>query len=127
MAIRDKLEKNVQSYLEPGEKVQAVFPATSGPSPHFLLLTGYLLAFAMKWVIVAVTDRRILVLKTSMLGMTKPNELLGTFPRETQLGPASGVYAKVDLGGTRYHVHRRFHGDVKTADAVAAAPQLAPA
>jgi len=123
--IRDKIEKNVQSYLEPGEKVQAAFPATAGPSPYFLLLTGYLLSFWMKWVIVAVTDRRILLLKASMLGTTKPKDLLGTFPRDTQLGPVSGTYGKIHLGGTRYHVHRRFHKDIKTAGA-AAAPGLAP-
>jgi len=127
MAIRDKLEENVQAYLEPGEKVQSVFPATSGPSPYFLILTGYLFSFFMKWVIIAVTDRRILLLKASMTGTRKPKELLGTFPRGTQFGPVSGTYAKIDLGGTRYHVHKRFHKGVKTADAATPAPRLAPA
>lgn len=129
MAIRDKLEQNVQSYLEPGEKVEAAFPATAGPHPYLFVLTGYLAAVLLaKYVIVTVTDRRILVLKASMLGTTKPKELLGTFPRDTRLGPLSGTYAKIDLGGTRYYVHRRFHKDVKTADAATpVAPGLARA
>jgi hypothetical protein len=127
MAIRDKLEKNVQSYLEPGETVQAAFPATGGLSPWLLVLT-YLFFFLMKYVIVVATDRRILLLKASMMGTTKPTEVLGTFPRETRLGPVSGVYGKINLGGTQYYVHRRFHGEVKAADAAAdAAPESAPA
>ena len=128
-AIRDKIEKNVQPYLEPGEKVQSAFPATAGPSPYFLILTGYLLSFWMKWVVIVVTDRRILLLKTSMSGTTKPKELLATFPRETQLGPVSGTYAKVMLGGTPYRVHRRFHKDIRSADSVTpdTTPELAPA
>ncbi|MDQ5822116.1 MAG: hypothetical protein M3540_11815 [Actinomycetota bacterium] len=120
MAIRDKLEKNVQPHLEPGETVQAAFPATGGLSPWFLVLT-YLFFFLMKYVIVVATDRRILLLKASILGTTKPKEVLGTFPRETKLGPVSGIYAKINLGGTTYYVHRRFHGEVKAADAAGGA------
>jgi hypothetical protein len=127
VAIRDKLQRNVQPYLEPGETVQAVFPATGGLTPYFLFLT-YLLFFFMKYVIVAVTDRRILLLQASMWATTKPKGVLGVFPRETRLGPVSGLWGKIDLGGTTYHVHRRFHRDVQAADAAAAAPaQPAPA
>ena len=120
MAIRDKLEKNVQPFLDPGETVQATFPATGGLSPWFVVLT-YLFFFLMKYVIVVATERRILLLKASMLGTTKPKEVLGTFPRETKLGPVSGIYGKIELGGTTYYVHRRFHGEVKAADASAGA------
>ena|SRR5713226_396461 len=121
MAIRDKLVRNAQPYLEPGETVQAAFPATGGANPYLLFLTGFLLFFWMKWVIVAVTDRRILLLKASMLATTKPKELLGAFPRDTQLGPVSGIYGKIHLGGVRYFVHRRFHGDIKAVNAAAPA------
>jgi hypothetical protein len=118
MALRDKIDKNVQPFLEPGETVQAAFLATSGMSP-WLLGISYFLFFLMKYVVIVVTDRRILVLKASAMAPTKPKEVLGTFPRETQFGPVSGVYAKIHLGGTQYYVHRRFHGDVKAADAAA--------
>jgi hypothetical protein len=119
MAIRDKIHKNVQPYLEPGETIQAAFPATGGLSPWLVIIT-YLFFFLMKYVIVVATDRRILLLKASAMGTTKPKEVLGTFPRETRLGPVSGIYAKINLGGTQYYVHRRFHGEVNAADAASA-------
>lgn len=126
MAIRDKVSKNVQSQLEPGETLQAAFPAQGGVSPYLLMLTGYLLFFWLaKYVLVAVTDRRIALFRASALATTKPKELLGSFPRETRLGPVSGLWGKIELGGTRYYVHRRFHRDVEAADAhpgAAAAP-----
>jgi hypothetical protein len=73
-----------------------------------------------KYAIIAVTDRRILVFKASPLATTRPKELLGTFPRETRFGPTSGVFGKIDLGGTRYYVHKRFRKDLEAADAAAA-------
>ena len=122
MAVRDKISKSVPPHLEPGETLQAAFPAQGGINPNLLILTGYLLAFVLsKYVIVAVTDRRIALFKASALATTKPKELLGSFPRETRLGPVSGLWGKIELGGTRYYVHRRFHKDVEAADAAAAA------
>jgi hypothetical protein len=124
VAIRDKLRTNVQPLLEPGETIQSVFPAQSGLSPYFMFIT-YLLMFWVKYVIIAATDRRILVLKASPLRTTAPKEIIASFPRETTLGPVSGLWGKVNLGGTTYWVHRRFHNDVEAADA-AAAPATAP-
>lgn len=122
VAIRDKISKNVQPHLEPGETLQAAFPAQGGAHPYLLILTGYVLFFWLaKYVIVAVTDRRIALFKASALATTKPKELIGSFPRETRFGPVSGVWAKIELGGTRYYVHRRFHKDVEAADAAAGA------
>lgn len=122
MGIRKKLEKNVQPHLEPGESLQAVFPAQGGLNPWLIVLTGYLIfMWLAKYVIVAVTDRRILVFKASPLATTKPKELLGTFPRETRFGAVSGIFGKIELGGTRYYVHRRFHKEVESADAASTA------
>jgi hypothetical protein len=127
MAIRDKISKNVQPHLEPGETLQAAFPAQGGVSPYLVILTGYLLSFWLaKYVVVAVTDRRIALFKASGLATTKPKELLGSFARETRLGPVSGLWGKIELGGTRYYVHRRFHKDVEAAD-VASGAAVAPA
>jgi hypothetical protein len=128
VAIRDKIRKNAEPFLEPGETIQAVFPAQGGVNPYFLFLT-YLVFFAMKYVVVVATDRRILVLKTSMWRTTKAREVVGAFPRETRIGPVSGLYGKFELGGARYWVHRRFHKDVQAANAAAtpAAPATAPA
>jgi hypothetical protein len=93
-----------------------------------IIFTGYLIfMWLAKYVIVAVTDRRILVFKASPLATTKPKELLGTFPRETSFGSVSGIFGKIELGGTRYYVHRRFHKEVETADAAPAATEPASA
>jgi hypothetical protein len=93
-----------------------------------IIFTGYLIfMWLAKYVIVAVTDRRILVFKTSPLATTKPKELLGTFPRETSFGSVSGIFGKIELGGTRYYVHRRFHKGVEAADAAPAATEPASA
>ncbi|MEK6275623.1 MAG: hypothetical protein AABM30_09825 [Actinomycetota bacterium] len=128
MAIRDKISKNVEPHLEPGETLQAAFPAQGGINPWSVILTGYLLLMWLaKYVVVAVTDKRILLFKASSLAPTKPKELLGTFPRDTRFGPVSGIWGKIELGGTRYYVHRRFHKDVEAADAApgtAAAPAV---
>ena len=128
MAIKDKLEKNVQPHLEPGETLQAVFPAQGGINPWLIVFTGYLIfMWLAKYVIVAVTDRRILVFKASPLATTKPKELLGTFPRETRFGAVSGIFGKIELGGTKYYVHKRFHKEVEAADAASSTTEPATA
>jgi hypothetical protein len=43
--------------------------------------------------------------------------LLGTFPRDTRFGKVSGIFGKIELGGTKYYVHKRFHKEVEAADA----------
>jgi hypothetical protein len=128
MAARDKFSKHVRPQLEEGEVLQAAFPAQGGLSPNVLVLTGYLLAFWLaKYVVIAVTDRRIAVFKAGPLATGKAKELLGSFPRETRLGPVSGLWGKIELGGTRYYVHRRFHADVRAVDAPPGASVSAPA
>jgi hypothetical protein len=128
MSIKNKLEKNVQPQLESGETLQAVFPAQGGINPWFVIFTGYLLFMWMaKYVIVAVTDKRIVVFKASPLATTKPKEVLGTYPRDTRFGPLSGIFGKIELGGTKYYVHKRFHKEVAAADAASAASEPAAA
>jgi len=122
MAVREKIEKHVRPHLEHGEVLEAAFPAQGGANPNLIVLTGYLTAFWLaKYVVVAVTDRRVALFKAGALAPMKARELLASFPRETQLGPLSGLWGAIELGGTRYYVHRRFHGDVRTADAGSAA------
>jgi len=77
-----------------------------------------------KHVVIAVTDRRIAVFKADALTGTKSKELLASYPRETRLNRTRGLWGKIELGGARYWVHRRFKKDVAAADAAegAAAP-----
>jgi len=128
MGIRTKIAKNVQPHLEPGETLQAGFPAQGGLNPWWVVLTGYIIfMWLSKYMIIAVTDRRILLFKASPLVTTKPKELVGTFPRETRFGETSGVFGKIELGGTRYYVHKRFRKDLETADEAAGTAAPAPA
>jgi hypothetical protein len=127
MGIRTKLQNNVQPHLEPGETLQAVFPAQSGPNPWLIAFTGLIFIWLAKLVIIAVTDRRILVFKRGMLVGTKPTKVVATFPRDTRLEPVSGTWGKLELGGTRYFVHKRFRKDIGAANAAPAAAAPASA
>ena len=126
MASSAKIGENVQPHLEPGEVLQGVFLAQGGTSPNRLLLSGYVLAFWLaKYVVVAVTDRRIAVFEASPSAPSKPKALIGSFPRDTPFGPVSGTWGKIELGGTRYYVHRRFHDDLRAVDARTTVPVTA--
>lgn len=137
MALRDKIRRNAQPYLEPGETVQAVFSAQTGPNPYLSFLT-YLFLFWVRLYIVVVTDRRILVIRSSFWQPSAARSGEAVLPRDTRLGPVSGLWGKLnhDLNGKDVWVHKRFHKDVEAADAMlptgdqmlaAAAPQGQPA
>jgi hypothetical protein len=116
MALREKLAENVKPYLEPGEQIHQVFVCQTGPSPYWSFLT-YLVAFWVKMHAVAVTDRNIVFLRTSIWSQTKPKHVESRLPRGTRLGPLSGLWGKMELEGQKYWVHKRFHKDVAAADA----------
>ena len=120
MALRDKLRDRAQPLLEPGERIQAIFLAQSGPNPGFLFLT-YLMVFWTKYWVVAVTDKRIAVLRAPKMTPSKPTALAESFPRDTPLPePGGTLWTELQLGGTRYWVHRRFWNDLREAKAAAA-------
>ncbi|HLI16477.1 MAG TPA: hypothetical protein VKV23_10570 [Acidimicrobiales bacterium] len=115
--LREKLAARVQRFLEPGERVEHVFLAQSGPNPNLTFLT-FLTLLVTKFRIVAVTDRAIVVLRAGWR-QTVPKGVLDRLPRTTQLGPATGaLWSRLNLGdGRPTWVHRRFYGDVEAADA----------
>src|SRR6266536_621139 len=116
MALREKLRERVQPLLEPGEQIQSVFLAQTGPNPNFMFLT-YLVMFWKKYAVVAVTDRRIAVFRASMFRPGMPRKLVADHPRESKLGgPAGPLWGSFELAGTKYWVHRRFRKDVRAAD-----------
>lgn len=117
MALRDKLKAEAQPHLEPGEPVQAVFPGQAA-SP-FLAQLSYLI-FLIKDVnrAVVVTDRRVIVFRTSRWRFTKYKAIERILLRATQIGPPTGiVWNKNKALGEKIYIHRRFFGDVKVADA----------
>jgi hypothetical protein len=123
MAIRDKLRERTQPFLEPGESIEEIFPAEGGASPWMMGLGGGLFIILLgKPRVVAVTDRALVICKQSKWKAT-PTEVLGRLPRETKFGPVSGrVWAKISLSGDTYYVARKFHDDVRNADAALANP-----
>ena len=116
MALRDKLKERSQPLLEPGEDIKHVFLAQAGPTP-WLFALSWLFAFLMKYRVVAVTDRNVVLLESSAWKPAAPKQVVARLPRETRFGTLNGVWAKIDLAGDRYYVHKRFHKDVQAADA----------
>ncbi len=117
MSIRDKIEKKAQGKLQPGEQVQAVFPAQT--HSQWLLIAGvvpFLILNSYRCVVV--TDRRILVFASGKLSQANPSEIVGELPRATRLGPASGLWHKLDFPLGPLLVHKRYHKDIEQADVV---------
>ena len=125
MALRDKLRERTQPLLEPGEQIQEVFLAQTGPSPYLAIIT-YLIFFAVKRRIIVATDRAIVVVRAGYWSGTSAKEVLDRLPRSTRIGPLRGLWGRTEIGGERLWVHKRFHGDVERADARAVWPAPAP-
>lgn len=116
MALRDKLADRTQPYLEPGEEVRHVFMGQTGPSPWFAALSWLIILFAGEYYVFSVTDRAILVMKAGKFIPSKPKSLEARLPRNTQVGPVSGLWGQTNALGKRVWVHKRFHKDVLAAD-----------
>ncbi|MEZ5261409.1 MAG: hypothetical protein AB7W59_02035 [Acidimicrobiia bacterium] len=103
--------------LEPGEQVQAVFVGQT--ASQYLALLGFIFFIAKnRYYTVAVTDRRIALFEGGRLTLASPKQLVASLPRQTKLGPATGLWWKTQIAGTGLHVHKRFHKDVAQADAL---------
>jgi hypothetical protein len=123
MALRDKVRANAEQYLQPGEQIQAVFLGQT-VSPYYIIISYWIL-LAGGYRGVVVTDRRILVFKSGKQKTSALKEPLRELPRTTQIGPAKGIWFKIDLG-ERIYVHKRFHKDIAEADAWISAKQTPP-
>ena len=117
VAIREKIKEKAQGLLEPGEQIQAVIPAQTR--------NGWLGALGIIWLIftnryrpVVVTDRRIAITDSGKWAMAKPTTIVASLPRNTQIGPASGIWWKSTTLGQTLYVHKRFHKDVELADSL---------
>ncbi len=117
-SLREKLAERSGPYLQPGEQVQQAFMGQVGPSPYWSFLT-YLIYFKVKPRLIVVTDSRILVLPSGKMTPSKPTagEPIAVLPRQTPIGPVSGLWSAINLGGEKIWVHKRFHKDVSAADA----------
>lgn len=117
-ALREKLAARVQPLLEPGERVEQVFLAQSGPNPNVILLT-YLALFFNKYHVIAVTDRAVVVFSAGLWRQSFPKAVVTRLARNTLLGPSSGaLWSRINVPGKKSTwVHRRFYRDVDAADA----------
>ncbi len=113
--IRDKLIENSQKFLDPGETIQAVMVGQK-ISGWWGALT-YLWVFWNRFEPVVVTQQRILVLDSGKWTMGTPKSVLRELPRNTRIGPASGLWWKCTTLGEKLYIHKRFHKDVVAADA----------
>jgi hypothetical protein len=115
MAIRDKLRSKAAGYLEPDESIQAVFPAQS-VSQYMAIISLWIIIAKNAYRVIVVTDKRILVIQAGRFRWTTMKAQLREIPRQTKIGPASGLWYRFDSLGERLYVHRRFHKDVAAAD-----------
>lgn len=117
MAIRDKIRDKAAPQLQPGEQVQATIAAQN--QSQWLILAGAILFFALNsYRSIVVTDRRIVVFDCGKWSQANPKRIVYEAPRATRLGPPSGLWHKVALGGDEeLRIHKRFHKDIEAADA----------
>jgi hypothetical protein len=111
---RKQLRAWAAPYLEPGERLQAVFKVA--------LQLGFDMAQHLDPYLVAATDRRILVLHVEWRRVAEPRRLPMQLDREQRFGVpyrrgAIALHPSILLGGETVVVPKRFFPDVAAADA----------
>jgi hypothetical protein len=71
--------------------------------------------------IAVVTSQRVLVLGAGKASMRAARSVVAELPRQTRLGPPSGLWHMILAAGENLHGHRRFVKDIEIADEAAAA------
>jgi len=119
MALRDSMRASAAQFIDPGEIIEAVMAAQTR-LPMFamvLALLGALIdSLLIRYRMIVVTNRRILVLDTGKFSVKKARSVLVELPRSTRLGPASGIWYTIPAGKEKLKVHRRFFSDIDAAD-----------
>ena len=118
MALRDAMRDSAIPFLEPGEPVQAVIGAQTA-SQYVAGIAGIFVFLGLnRYRILAVTPTRIVVLDAGKASMKKARGVVTVLPRSTRLGPATGMWHQIPVGGETLRVHRRFFKDIEAADSV---------
>ena len=116
MAQRDAMRRSASQFLRPGETIQAVFAArTVIPTETGQALPSMLASTQDRHRIIAVTDQRILLLRSGLLQRTARSMLTGV-SRPPRIGPPSGLRYVFHLGPEKLRVTRRYFPDIETAD-----------
>jgi hypothetical protein len=97
MEPRQDLVERSAPFLPEGSEIKQVFICQAAPNFAFFLLT-YITGLTIFWIkyrCVAITQDAIYVLESTKLsGGAKPQSLVGTLPRHTQLGAVTGRWAR---------------------------------
>jgi hypothetical protein len=108
-------------YLRPGEIVQTVFGAQTA-SQLLDAATGVFMFLNLnRYRIVVITSQRVLILDAGKASMRTARSVVSELPRQTRLGPPSGLWHAIPAAGENLHVHRRFLKDIEIADTAPAA------
>ena len=120
MATPKELVERSTPLLPSGSEVRQAFICQTAPSFAFFII-NWVTGLTMYWVTyrcVAVTQEAIYVLDSGRLsGGAQPTAIAATLPRHTQLGPVSGRWGRITLLGERHWVKKRFHSEIREADA----------
>lgn len=60
--------------------------------------------------VLLLTDRGVVVLEYGRFGGVKPTRVLARLPLGTGIGSLSGLWARIELGGERLWVHKKWQG-----------------
>lgn len=107
MGFRERIVEQLGPRLAPGECIQAAFAG----QPRIRM------GFFDRYLVVAVTDRRIVAFRSGTFSQTRVGDVVGEFPRATRCGPTSGIWHEVALPGLSFLVNRRYFADLAAADA----------
>ncbi|MCP2258585.1 hypothetical protein LX15_002283 [Streptoalloteichus tenebrarius] len=117
-AVRDR----VRAFLSSEEEIRFLFPGTAVSVGTSL---GSL--FGMAGYLVAVTDRRVVVLAGSWFRRHRPVSLWAEYPRTTVLGPVdTSLTPTITLGGLVLEVDEEYVPVIRAADAELAGADCLP-
>lgn len=112
------VRERVQAFLEPGEQIHLVVPAQTGVNPNLRGLFSLFVAFNQR-LLIAVTDRAVVLLQAGRTHTLRPDAVQARLPRTTVLGPKqSGLFLKLSLPTPTY-VARRYLERLEDADSLA--------
>ncbi|MFT7645627.1 MAG: hypothetical protein ACI8Y4_000358 [Candidatus Poriferisodalaceae bacterium] len=140
-----KLQERVDGFLDPDEKARWIVPAQGGLHPFMMLVPAFLAVIAVvltannpvlqivlvsitvflvvaalstsRYRLLAVTTDDTVVLRTRALRPTKPVEFLARLPRTEKFDVVGSFWGLTVVGCERLWVHKRFHPQIKEADA----------
>jgi hypothetical protein len=118
MPVSSIERERCQQFLQPGEEIRYVFPATSAVMPVGPAVAPFY---------IVITDRSIVVLTARFLRRSRPDGVWARYPRSTRLGPLdTSLGPSFVLGNVMYEVDEEYAAMVGAADAELAGEAALP-